>query len=87
MLIGEIIDVPRLDRIQFRDWALPVLNTTGYTKHQLYEVYTRLRGYIVSLVACKREQPSNDLLSTFVRAQTDERLTEQGVVNMTVARW
>jgi cytochrome P450 len=85
MLMGEVIGVPQSDRIQFRDWAVPVLSHTGYTKQQVDEVYVQLRGYIASLVARKREQLTDDLLSTFARAQAAERLTEQEVVNMAVA--
>jgi cytochrome P450 len=85
MLIGEIFGVPASDRIQFRDWAIPVLSQRGYTREQIEDAYTRMRGYITALIARKREQPEDDLLTTFVRALVAERFTMQEVVSIAVA--
>jgi nocardicin N-oxygenase len=85
MLIGEIFGVPLSDRHQFREWAVPVLSQTGYAKAEIDAIYARLRGYLTALVARKREQPEDDLLSTFVRAQGDNQFTEEEVVNIAVA--
>lgn len=84
MLFGEVLGVPQSDRIQFRDWALPLLSQTG-SRQETDAIYTRLRGYIRSLAARKREQPEDDLLTTFVQAQADEQLTEDEVVGIAVA--
>lgn len=85
MVICELFGVPPLDRIQFREWAMPVLSLSGYTQEQIDAAYVRMRGYIASLIARKRHDPADDLLSTFVVAQTEQGFTEQEVVNIAVA--
>jgi len=85
MMSGEVLGVPRSDRIQFRDWGPPLMSQAGYTKQEIDDIYVRLRGYIRSLAARKREHPEDDLLSTFVQAQAEGQLTEDEVVSTAIA--
>lgn len=82
---GEVLGVPRSDRIQFREYVFPLLSLTTFTQEEIEELYVRLRTYIRSLLARKREQPEDDLLSIFVQAQADGQLTEDEAVNMGAA--
>jgi cytochrome P450 len=85
MVSGEVLGVPRSERIQFRDCTVPLMSQANYTKQEIDAIYDRLRRYIRSLAAHRREQPEDDLLSTLVQAQADERLSEDEVVNTTIS--
>jgi cytochrome P450 len=86
MLIGEIFGVPRSDRVQFREWAVPVLSRTAYPKQEVEAAKARLLGYLASLVARKRERPEDDLLTTLLLAHANKQhVTEEELISVVVS--
>jgi cytochrome P450 len=82
LIMGEIIGVPQSDLAEFREWARPATTRGNYTKQQSDAAYGRMREYLSSLVARKREQPGDDLLSTLVLSYVDQQqVTEREAVD------
>lgn len=85
MSIGEIFGIPACDRIKFREWSIPALSQTAYTKEQIEEAHVRMRSYIASLVARKREQPEDDLLSVLVHTPGEQPFSDEEIVQIVVS--
>jgi len=86
LIMGEILGVPRSDLAEFREWARPAATRGTYTKQQRAAAYGRMREYIGSLVARKREQPGDDLLTTLVQAHVDpQQITEAEAVEFAMS--
>lgn len=74
--MGDFLGVPRADSIKFRDWSTPTRSQTGYTDEEIEAAYARMKEYLIWLVARKREQPGDDLLSSLLQlnSYTDDEL-------------
>ena len=71
IVICELLGVPETDRRQFRR-----LHSTA-TQEDQQEIYLNLFSYFDGLIAQRRKQPGDDLLSSLVQARDDDdRLTE-----------
>jgi nocardicin N-oxygenase len=85
-MICEILGVPFADRGLFQSWSVAQLSTTAYTQDEIHEGHQQLRAYLATLVARRREQPSDDLLSALVLARdngdqlSEDELVTQGVM-------
>ena len=86
LIMGEIFGVPQSDRLQFREWTIPVVSQWSCTKQQVDAAYARMREYLGSLIARKREQPGDDLMSTLVLSHVDQQqITESEVINLAIS--
>ncbi|MGV4924076.1 cytochrome P450 [Streptomyces sp. BHT-5-2] len=80
-VICDLFGVPEGDRTRFRQWCDALLSTTSMTEEQIHSSRGQLFGYLSSLVAQRRRDPADDLLSGLVKAQVeDDRLTEEELV-------
>jgi cytochrome P450 len=80
IVICELLGVPEADRRQFRR-----LHSTATQEDQL-EIYLSYFAYFDGLIAQRREQPGNDLLTWLVQARdNDDRLTETELQFLAVA--
>jgi nocardicin N-oxygenase len=85
LIMGEIFGVPQSDHLQFREWARPAATRGNFTRQQRDAAFARMCEYVSSLVARKREQPGDDLLSTLVLSGIDQQqITERDVVYFAV---
>lgn len=71
-VICELLGVPFEDRERFRTWSDAILSLSAHTPEQMRENREALAGYLAGLVAAKRRDPGDDLLSGLVRVH-DER--------------
>ncbi|PRX48539.1 cytochrome P450 [Prauserella shujinwangii] len=80
-VICELLGVPDDARDDFRAWSNTMLDTA--TPEQLQEASGKMAAYLTELVARKRAEPTDDLLSALVHA-TDEgdALSEPELVSM-----
>ena len=80
-VICELLGVPLEDRHDFHAWTRAMLSANG--GESAYNAGLSMAGYLNSLVANKRANPRDDLLSGLIEA-TDEgdRLTETELVSM-----
>ncbi|GAA3658933.1 cytochrome P450 [Lentzea atacamensis] len=81
-VICELLGVPFEDRADFRMWSNQVLATVGgYTPEEAMEGMLKLHAYFTGLIAKRRQQPADDLMSALVAARdNDDRLSEDELV-------
>ncbi|MEV0758875.1 cytochrome P450 [Nocardia sp. NPDC050435] len=84
-LICEMLGVPTEQQHRFRDFSDAILSTTAYTRPQIAAARAGLEGYLAELIAQRRAEPADDLLSALVSARDDDdRLSEKELVNLGV---
>ncbi|MEU9008782.1 cytochrome P450 [Streptomyces sp. NPDC048479] len=82
-VICELLGVPFADRELFRGWSDAVLSLTAHTPEQMLERKLALVTYLQHLVAEKRQQPGDDLLSALVQVRDEAGpLTEHELITM-----
>jgi cytochrome P450 len=82
LVICELLGVPYADRALFqrRARALLSMNTDFKT---LMQARNEMRSYMFDLIAAKRRQPEDDLLSGLIQRETPEgELTDEELVNI-----
>ena len=89
MVIGEMMGIPSVDRERFAAWSQVIVNLSysmmggavaQRTTMEFYTVRPEMHAYVMTLVAERRAQPGNDLLSTIVHSNIDgEQLTDEDV--------
>jgi len=88
-VIAETLGVPAEDRGLFKRWAdefVPFI-TAGRLTLQVAEAaqhgLASLREYVQSIVAERRQQPADDLMTALIRAESDDdRLTGEELLSM-----
>jgi cytochrome P450 len=76
IVIAELLGVPAEDHPQFRIWAAKIVATGsaiagGQNYDELQHAYESLAQYLSAVIAARRREPRNDLLSALVAAQED----------------
>ena len=79
-IISQILGVPHSDWQMFGQWADDVFKTFGgnydHDKDTVVDTQAQLSAYVRKLIAEKRENPTDDLVSLLVQAEVDgEKLT------------
>ncbi|MFC7614937.1 cytochrome P450 [Actinokineospora soli] len=81
-VIGDLLGVPAADRARFRAWTSTLL-ASDQPATAVRDAVVGMHRYLVDLIAAKRADPADDLLSALVSARDDEdRLTEDELVSM-----
>lgn len=79
-LICELLGVPIEDQEQFHTWAR-MFAAVGGEPGEIQEGIGKLMGYVAGLVAAKRAEPTEDLLSALIAARDEgDKLSEQELV-------
>ena len=84
-VIADIIGIPPEHRALFLDWKEAVFgNPDAETSRATSERYVRIRQLFASFIAARRDQPSDDMVSNLVTAQTagGEGLDDQTVLGL-----
>ncbi|MBB5909233.1 cytochrome P450 [Actinoalloteichus hymeniacidonis] len=84
-VICELLGVPDDDRDDFRAWSNRLLDTdvTDEDGSSVHEASTAMAAYLMKLIAQKREEPADDLLTALIDARdSEDRLTERELVGM-----
>jgi cytochrome P450 len=68
LVISELLGIPEADRAQFRAWSRTLISGFG-TPHFPVEAATEHVRYLRSLIAHKREQPDDGLISALIQAR------------------
>ncbi len=80
-VISELMGVPELERAEFREWSTALV--TAAEPEAVWAAAKALVDYLGSLIATKRAEPGDDLLSALIQATDDgDRLTERELVAM-----
>jgi cytochrome P450 len=86
IVICELLGIPESDRHQFRRWTDGMVATSAFSPAQHDEVLMNLFSYFEGLIAERRREPREDLLTGLVQARDDEdRLTETELVFLGMA--
>ncbi|GII80966.1 cytochrome P450 [Sphaerisporangium rufum] len=83
-VICELLGVPKEDREGFQEWSETYLAVTGAPPEAMREAGDRLKAFLAELVAAKRREPADDLLSALAGAAEGDRLTESELVTLGV---
>jgi cytochrome P450 len=82
--IDRIIGVPAHDYPRFRQWAFDCF-LVAVDRPRAVKAADGIRSYLVDLLAARRDDPGDDLISGLVTLELDgERLTDQEVLNAVV---
>jgi cytochrome P450 len=85
LMVCELIGVPYADRDRFRDWVGAFMSVTALTTAQRGDHVAQLAGYLATLAAQRRQNPTDDLLGALVVASEEgDRLTGDEVIQLTV---
>ncbi|MFE3558373.1 cytochrome P450 [Streptomyces sp. NPDC059193] len=80
-IIGDLFVVPAEEQGRFSEWISGMLAPTG--KEQLIQSIGSIHQYLVGLVASRRANPGDDILSGLIAARDEEdRLTEDELVSL-----
>ena len=81
-VICELLGIPFEDRKLFTGWSAAFLSTTALPATEILAAQVALRDYMASLVAGKRDEPGDDLLSALVAVHDgdDGRLSEEELI-------
>ena len=81
-VICELLGVPPADRDDFRAWSATIVS--DIPAPEVFQAHaTAMARYFMELLAAKRQQPRDDLLSALLAARDDEdRLSENELVSM-----
>ena len=81
-VICELLGVPVADRDEFRAWSATIVSNT--ISPDVFQAHaTAMTSYFRKMLAARRREPADDLLSALVAARDDEdRLTEDELLSM-----
>jgi cytochrome P450 len=81
-VICELLGIPVADRDDFRSWSSTIVSDTA-TAAAYEAAATAMVRYFMALLAAKRREPADDLLSALISAGDDgDRLSENELVSM-----
>ena len=85
-VICELLGVPVDDRHEFRVWSDAFLSTTRFTPQEVADNVGALREYMAGLIADRRRESRDDLISALVIARDqDDRFSEDELLSMAEA--
>ena len=87
LVIAEMMGIPSVDRERFARWSQVIVNLSysmmggaeaKRTATEFFAVRPEMHAYVMTLVAERRVNPGNDLLSTIVHSNADgQQLTDE----------
>jgi cytochrome P450 len=82
MVISEMLGVPVVDLDMLRRWMDIALSVTAYPPQEVQAAGVQMFGYLERLIAAKRAEPGEDLLTRMIQARDQQdRLSEPELVN------
>ena len=85
-VICEMLGVPFADQQKFVDWTERIMSLGEFTGEEIATAFAEMKGYFKDLVAAKRADPGDDLLSVLTSVADGEgTLTESEVMHLGTA--
>jgi cytochrome P450 len=82
-VICELLGVPAEDRHVFHGWSDTVLGDIGRDPTEVHAAFGHLGQYFGRLIAVKRAQPADDLMTALIAARDEgDRLSEEELVRL-----
>jgi cytochrome P450 len=82
-VICELLGVPAADQASFRKWSNVIVSGT-IAGDQLPVAFVELRDYMQELIARKRAEPTDDLLSALIAVDDGGQLSENELISTTI---
>ncbi|MEV4001875.1 cytochrome P450 [Actinomadura sp. NPDC049753] len=83
--ICELLGVPREDRDSFRGWAETIMALRGHSPPEIDRARAAIQRYFVDLVAARRAEPADDLVSELLTVRDrEERISEAELVRLAI---
>jgi cytochrome P450 len=82
LVICELLGVPAEDRDDFAAWSNAMVDSADQTEGNPHEASAKLYGYLSELIAKKREDPDDALISALIQDEDEDRLSEPELVAM-----
>jgi cytochrome P450 len=80
-VICSLLGVPPDDLDTFHDWSNILFSDWSRTIEEMTEAYVAINGYMSELIARKRKEPADDLISVLIDARdAGDRLSEEELV-------
>jgi cytochrome P450 len=80
-MLSSLLGVPSSDREKFERWASSTLSVAGKSEQEIASDMGDLAAYMMALIARRREEPRDDLLSALAHArEKDETLTDAEIL-------
>jgi cytochrome P450 len=80
-VICSLLGVPPDDLDTFHDWSNTLFSDWSRTTEEMAEAYVAINGYMAELIARKRKEPADDLISVLIDARdSGDRLSEEELV-------
>jgi cytochrome P450 len=85
-VIAEILGVPAQDHLKFRQWSSAIIESTAkFNMVKVLSAVARLNNYLRRIIAEKRANPQDDLLSVLVQVEeAGDTLSEDELLAMAV---
>jgi cytochrome P450 len=85
-VICELLGVPAADRDVFHAWSDAVLGDLNRDPAEAAAAFGQLAGYFAALIAAKRQQPADDLMTALIDARdAHDRLSEEELVRLGIS--
>jgi len=82
LVVSEMLGAPAADVTMLRGWLDIGLSITAYPPEEIRAAGEQLFGYLERLIAAKRAEPADDLLTRMIQARDEEdRLSEPELLN------
>lgn len=83
LVICELLGVPATDMDKFRAWSSTMVADWEQESGEIFTALAELYQYFVELIAVRRAQPRDDLLSALIAARdSGDRLSEEELTNL-----
>ncbi|MFM9368698.1 cytochrome P450 [Streptomyces sp. Da 82-17] len=77
-VICKLLGVPYEDHERFRVWTDVMLSVSAHSHETVMEARVSLNAYLTELIAAKRKEPADDLLTVLIEAREEgDRLSEE----------
>ena len=86
-VISEMLGIPTSERDNFRRWSEAFINQTTATENrsEFISLMTEFVQYLGQIIAQRREQPQDDLISDLIKAEeAGDKLSEEELYSMIV---
>lgn len=81
----ELLSIPVADRDQIADWANAIMSLTAHGRADAARADAELRAYLLRRLTARRDEPGEDLLSSWLSTQAGSDLSDAEIVGLAIA--
>ncbi len=81
----ELLSIPVADRDQIADWANAIMSVTAHGQADAARADAELRAYLLRRLTARRDEPGEDLMSSWIATQAGSDLSDAEIVGLAIA--